>query len=81
METLDCAYGGLIVYQNLPPDDLGGINSLYNSQYLAQRDTDFLRLYTPTDEHGNQMLYKVYRSAIQQRYWPELVDVRDTTAT
>ncbi|KAG7006953.1 hypothetical protein G7Y79_00012g032890 [Physcia stellaris] len=81
METLDCTYGGLIVYQNLPSDDLGGINSLYSSQYLAQRDTDFLRLHIPANIHGSEMLYKVYRSAIQQRYWPELVDVRDTTAT
>ena len=81
METLDCTYGGLIVYQNIPSDDLGGINSLYSSQYLAQRDTDFLRLHTPPNVYGSETLYKVYRSAIQQRYWPELVDVRDTTAT
>lgn len=81
METLDCIYGGSIIYQYLPPDDLGGINGLYSSQYLAQRDTNFLRIFTATTHDGSEMLYKLYSSAIRQHYWPELVDVRDTTAT
>ncbi|KAL8787956.1 MAG: hypothetical protein Q9195_007544 [Heterodermia aff. obscurata] len=81
VRSLDCAYGDLIFYQNLPSNDLGGINSLYQSSYLAHRDTEFIRAYTGSNHHNHHTLYKFYTSAIAQCSWPELADLDNDRAT
>ena len=81
IKTLDCTYGDLIVYQIFPSHDLSGINGLYQSSYLAQRDTEFTQAYTGTNDHNRHILYKLFTSAITQCHWPELVDINDGRAT
>ena len=81
IRILDCTYGDSIVYQNFPSNDLGGINSLYQSSYFAHRDTEFIRAYTDTNNQNRRILYRFYTSAIAQCSWPELVDIDNRRAT
>ena len=73
---LDSTYNGRIEYLVLTSTHLEGLWRLYIDEENARRDSDIIEALRDSDD-----LYETYNHYAQQDARPELIDVRDSTAT